>query len=106
VNVGQAKMSDFEEKIFDKLRAIQEERPDLIAAEIDVLDAYVLARSFCCGATTQAENRRVAPADSDYIMRWKEAKTAVGAYFAGSMRIHYADQRQMTRTFLRFSAAL
>jgi hypothetical protein len=45
-------MSDFEEKIFDKLLAIQEERPDLIAAEIDVLDAYGLARSFV------AERRR------------------------------------------------
>jgi len=52
VSVGQAKMSDFEEKIFDKLLAIQEERPDLIAAEIDVLDAYGLARSFV------AERRR------------------------------------------------
>ena len=52
MSVGQAKMSDFEEKIFDKLLAIQEERPDLIAAEIDVLDAYGLARSFV------AERRR------------------------------------------------
>jgi len=101
-----AKMSDFEEKIFDKLVAIQEERPDLIAPEIDVMDAYGLARSFRRGATTQAENQGVAPADIDYIMRWKEAKTAVAACFAGSMPIHYADQRQMTKTFLRFSLAL
>jgi len=77
-NGGRAKMSDFEENIFDKLLAIQEERPDLIAPEIDMLDAYGLARSFRRGATTQAENQGVAPADIDYIMRWKEAKTAVG----------------------------
>jgi hypothetical protein len=41
-----AKMSDFEEKIFDKLVVIQEERPDLIAPDIDVMEAYGLARSF------------------------------------------------------------
>jgi len=105
-NGAQLRMSDFEESVFNRLLEIQEERPDLIPQEFDVLEEYGLARSFRRGSTTEAKNQGVPEPEVDSIMRWKEGKDCTEAYFTGGMQAHYADQRQMAKTFLRFSQAL
>jgi hypothetical protein len=105
-NGAQLRMSDFEESIFDKFLEVQEKRPDLIPPEFDVLEEFGLARSFRRGSTTEAKNQAVDEDDIDFIMRWKDGKDTTEAYFSGSMQAHYADQRQMAKSFLRFSLAL
>ena len=106
-NGSQARMSDYQEVIFDKLLSIQQEHPNLIAPGIDILEDYGLARSFRRGATTQAQNKGVSEPDINWISRWgKEDKNGSTPYFQGNMRVHYSDQKQMAATFLRFSRAL
>ena len=99
-------MSDFKESVFDRLLEIQEERPDLIPQEFDVLEEYGLARSFRRGSTTEAKNQGVPEPEVDSIRRRKEGKDCTEAYFTGGMQAHYADQRQMAKTSVRFSQAL
>ena len=104
----QARMSDYEEVIFSKLEEIQA-NTSLIDKEINIREEFGLARSFRRGSTTEAQNKQVAQSDIDWIARWNSKKAGVDErtpYFQGEMRIHYADQKQMTVTLLRFSQAL
>jgi hypothetical protein len=102
----QLKMRHFEERVFEKLLDIQSDCPHLIPGELDVYEAFGLARSFRRGATTRAQNCGVSQPDIDWINRWRSSEGADDAYFSGDMRVHYSDTRQMTQTFLRFSLAL
>jgi hypothetical protein len=47
-------MSEFSEEFFELLLEIQKDRPDLIASDIDVFEAFGMARSARRGATTRA----------------------------------------------------
>ena len=102
----QLRMNHFEDRIFEKLVDIQAEMPHLIPADMDVYEAFGLARSFRRGATTRAQNRGVSQPDIDWINRWRTGEGGNDAYFSGDMRVHYSDTRQMVQTFLRFSLAL
>ena len=105
-NGEQLRMHQFEDRIFGKLVDIQADSPHLIPAEMDVYEAFGLARSFRRGATTRAQNCGVPGPDIDWINRWRTGEGGDDAYFSGDMRVHYSDTRQMVQTFLRFSLAL
>jgi hypothetical protein len=64
------KMSDFTETLFAALLDIQGERDDLIAGDIDVLDAYGLAKSLRRGATTCAQAAQVPQDVIDWVNCW------------------------------------
>eukprot|EP00978_Attheya_sp_CCMP212_P000174 scaffold305_cov60-Attheya_sp.AAC.7 len=84
----QMKMSNFEDRIFDILLDIQEDKPNevqLLKQRIEeLLDTSLI----------------------DYFNRWKERKGSATPYFQGNMRVHYSDQRMMAEKFIRFSLPL
>jgi hypothetical protein len=96
-------MSDFSETFFATLLDIQGERDDLIAGGIDVLDAYGLARSLHCGATTRDQAAQVPQDVIDWVNRWNIGKDDV---VHGPMQVVYSERKQMMETFLAFSLAL
>ena len=101
-------MSDYEDCIFTMLENIQEETK-LIDKEVDIRDAYGMARSFRRGSVARAQNMEVSSSDVEWIARWNSGdgtKDGATPYFQGDMRVHYSDQKQMAKTFLRFSQAL
>jgi hypothetical protein len=97
------KMSDFSEIFFATLLDIQGERDDLIAGDIDVLDAYGLARSLRHGATTCAQAEQVPQYIIDWVNCWN-----IGEDFVvhRPMRVVYSERKQMMETFLKFLHAL
>jgi hypothetical protein len=99
----QMKMSDFSETFFASLLDIQGERDDLIAGDIDVLDAYGLARSLRRGATTRAQLAQVPQYVIDWVNHWNIGEDDV---VHGPMRVVYSERKQMMETFLAFSLAL
>jgi hypothetical protein len=98
------KMRDFAEEVFRQLGEIQR-TTELIPKELDVYEAYGLARSFRRGATTQATNKGVKDSDINWANRWK-AGTQSQTKTSGDMRERYADEQLMLESFLRFSSAL
>ena len=63
-------MSHFSDFFFGTLLEIQEERPDLISADMNVLEDFGLARSARRGATTRAKEAGVDKDDIDWMNRW------------------------------------
>jgi hypothetical protein len=65
----QMKMSDLSETLFATLLDTQGKRDDLIAGDIDVLDAYGLDISLRRGATTHAQAAHVLQDVIDWVNR-------------------------------------
>jgi hypothetical protein len=97
------KMSDFSETFFATLLDIQGERDDLIAGDIDVLDAYGLDRSLRRGATTRAQAEQVPQDVIDWVNRWNIGEDD---FVHGPMWVVYLERKQMMETFLAVSLAL
>jgi hypothetical protein len=53
------RMSKFSEEFFELLLEIQKDRPDLIASDIDVLEAFGMSRSARRGATLLQGHKRL-----------------------------------------------
>lgn len=73
-----ARSTDYEELMHDVLRQVQDERPDLIPPDMDVIDVYGISRSLRQGSNTTAINNKVSPGDQDAINRWATVEAAQG----------------------------
>ena len=97
------RMTDFNNQFYDALLEIQMRSPNLIPADLDVLDAYFLARSFWRGATTRAQLAGVSGPIIDWVNRWGTGQEIL---VKGPMRIIYSERKLMLDHFLTFSRAL
>jgi hypothetical protein len=98
---------DYEDLFIQVLLEIQEERPDLIPATIDVTD-HGLSRSWRRSSTSAALARGVDAKDIDFMNRWRTVENARGrrAVFQ-AMRDHYGDVRLTALDMsLRYTSAL
>jgi hypothetical protein len=98
---------DYEDLFIEVLSEIQEERPDLIPATIDVTD-HGLSRSWWRSSTSAALARGVDAKDIDFMNRWHTVESARGrrAVFQ-AMRDHYGDVRLTSLDMsLRYTSAL
>jgi hypothetical protein len=85
----QMSISELSEEFFELLLEIKKYRPDLIASDIDVLEAFGIARSVIRGATTRAN---ISQDIIDWTDRWN-----IGEHYVmhGPMRVVYSEQNQM-----------
>jgi hypothetical protein len=100
-------MSDFNVLIFEKLFEIQGERPDLIPPKLAVTEVIVLARSFRCGAVSQAGNQGLAAADINWMNQWRsklEGGKKKGKL--GTMKTMYSAERIVMHPYLKFPGGL
>jgi hypothetical protein len=63
------RMSEFSGKFFELLLEIQKDRPDLIYSDIDVFEAFGMARSVRRGATTMTQAAYVSHDIIDWMNR-------------------------------------
>jgi hypothetical protein len=96
----------YEREILERFQNIQEQRPDLIPREVNVLEEYGLSRSFRRGATSEARARWVKAEDVDLSNRWRNFESAKGHRPRLAMRDHYSDIRLLIPALLRFSEGL
>jgi hypothetical protein len=85
---------------------VQENFPELIGPEVDVVEAYGIFRSLRRGSLSQARNMNVSGPDVDLINRWRQVDNARGSKPAMVMRDHYSEIEQMLPSLLRYSKAL
>jgi hypothetical protein len=86
----------YESHFFEVLMEIQERRPDLIPASVDVVEDYGIGHSFHRGSDSEAIARGVDSSDIDAMNRWRIVERARGHHpVFSSMREHYADIRTM-----------
>jgi hypothetical protein len=100
---GKKRMTEFNDTFYDALLDIQARRPDMLDPDLDVLDAYFLARSFRRGATTRAQVAGVSEETVEWINRWGTGQEIL---VKGPMRIIYSERKLMLDHFLSFSRAL
>ena len=100
------RMKNFEDIVFNILLEIQDERPDLIPTQVEVVVDYGLARSFRRGCSTRVQNKKVGIDLQNYFFRWTDKPGKDQPYFQGGMMVHYADQKNMVEQFLRFSQVI
>ena len=97
----------YESYMHSLLKRVQEKRPDLIPAIIDVEDAYGISRSGRRGGTTNAQNApnsECGKEDIERNNRWRKLDRA-GTRQAGMSMIQlYTDTLQSLESELRFSA--
>jgi hypothetical protein len=96
----------YETVFHDLLREIQEDRPDLISAEVEVGEVYGFYRSLRRGVTTWARECGVSEGDIDLINRWRKIEEARGRKPGLSIRDHYTEVVQLKSSKLRFSRAI
>ena len=102
----QAKQSDYEGIFFEGLRRIQEDRPDLIGADVNVEEDYALSRSLRRTSTTQARNEQISDKIVEENNRWRKAERAKGRMPSLPMRLAYADVKLSLKTRLEYSSRL
>jgi len=103
---GACKYGWLEREILERFQVVQQKHPDIIPADVQVLEDYGISRSFRCRATSEARARRVKPADIDIANRWRSFQDAKGHRPRLAMRDHYLDIRLTIPALLRFSESL
>jgi hypothetical protein len=96
----------YEREILDRFLRIQLQDPDIIPAEVQVLEEYGLSRSFRRGATSEARARGIDPTDIDLTNRWRTFEEAKGRRPRMTMRDHYSDIRLLVPALIKFSEGL
>jgi hypothetical protein len=96
----------YEREILERLHGIQQNWPDLIPEDVQVLEEYGLSRSFRRGATSEARARGIDRDDIDLTNRWRTFEGAKGKRPRMAMRDHYSDIRLLIPALIRFSEGL
>jgi len=103
---GTVQYAWYERELLERFQAIQHSHPDIIPADVQVLEEYGISRSFRRGATSAAHARGIDPADVDAANRWRSFEGAKGHRPRLAMRDHYSDIRLIIPALLRFSEQL
>jgi hypothetical protein len=90
----------------DRLKRVQDMRPDLIPSEVDCYEHFGISRSFRRGATSTARARGVDKDIVDLTNRWRQFEHAKGKHPRLSMQDHYSDIRIVVPELIKFSQAL
>ena len=78
VRTGEVRVDWFEREILDHFQSVQQRRPDVIPADVQVLEEYGMSRSFRRVATSEVRARGTDKDDTDLANRWRTFKGAKG----------------------------
>ena len=88
------------------LASIQDESPNIIPSDINVVERYSIYRSFRRGATTRAKEMKVPTDIIEMNNRWRKVERQQGSLPRLPMTQLYMEITQVIDTKLRFSRAL
>jgi len=100
---GAIGMEWYEREILERFQTVQQQRPDIIPPDVQVLEEYGLSRSFRRGATSEARARGTDKDDVDLTNRWRTFEGAKGKRPRLAMRDHYSNIRLLIPALIRFS---
>ena len=103
---GKLKSSVFEPRLFQRLITVQNTRPDLIGAGVDIEEQYGVSRSFRRGATSRAADMLLPPDITNANNRWRTVEQSGARQTSMTMKDHYTDVRLALNLLLQFSAAM
>jgi len=103
---GEVQVDWYEREILEHIQSIQQRRPDIVPADIQVLEEYGLSRSFRRGDTSEARTRGADKDDVDLTNRWRTFEGAKEKRPRMAMRDHYSDIRLLIPALSRFSENL
>jgi hypothetical protein len=103
---GSCRYGWYEREILERFQVVQQKGPDIVPADVQVLEDYGISRSFRRGATSEARARGVKPADIDMANRWRAFESAKGHCPRLAIRDHYSDIRLTIPALFRFSEGL
>ena len=99
--------SDMAEIFYRRLGYVQYFRPDLLARDVDIEEAYGISRSFRRGSTSRATDRGVPPEITDANNRWRKIERAKSMKASSlSMQEQYTDVNLTLNQLLRYSAEM
>jgi len=102
-----ARISDWEGPVLDRIKDIQNRRPDLIDSNLDIYDEYGLSRSFRRGSNTHVRNV-LGPRDGqlvvDFNNRWRKFEQAKGRMPGLGMSDYYTEVDQALPRSTQYSA--
>ncbi len=99
-----ASSKDYEFDILSRLQDNQSQNPNLIPADVNVLEEYGISYSFCRGSTSEARSRGVDNRDVKMVNRWRDFENAKRPRM--SMQDHYSDIRILIPLLIKYSIAL
>mmetsp|Transcript_28257 Transcript_28257/g.83229 ORF Transcript_28257/g.83229 Transcript_28257/m.83229 type:complete len:84 (-) Transcript_28257:571-822(-) len=70
-NNNRARMADYRDELFAKIKELQKQRPDLIPAHDQVRAKFGTARSLRRGAVVEARNQKVSKKEVEAMNRWE-----------------------------------
>jgi hypothetical protein len=106
VTGARLKQSSFEPGFFRRLSQVQDSRPDLLGAGVDVEDQYGISRSFRRGATSRAADLALSDKIVNANNRWRSVDEAGSKKPSMTIRDHYTDIRLTINLQLQFSLAM
>ena len=106
VTGGRLKQRSFEPGFFRRLSQVQDSRPDLLGAGVDIEDQYGISRSFRRGATSRAADLALSDKIVNANNRWRSVDEAGSKKPSMTIRDHYTDIRLTINLQLQFSLAM
>ena len=96
-------MYEFADSFFCMLLDIQQDQPDIIAPNVDVINDYGISGSERWGATTRAQADKVSEDVINWTNHWNIGEDDV---VHGPVCVVHSEFKQMLDTFLAFSLPL
>ena len=100
------KTSEIDAEFHSQLELIQEKRPDLIAANIDVREDYSVFLSLRRGYTSRVGELGLPDPIVDLHNRWRKVESGGGTIFSSNMRANYTELRLTRKVRLKYTVDL
>jgi len=104
--VKQCAMGNLNPAFHALLKRVQDRRPNVIPADVDVEAEYDIARSERRGVTAHAQNQCIPKEVIEANNRWRKHEKARGMRPGMCMMEHYSDAKASVKMLIRFSQGL
>ena len=98
--------STYDPEFVERLKEVQDARPDLFPKGVNISDAYSIRRSLRRGSTSEAQNRMIPVEIVETNNRWRRVERAGHRAPSLPIRKHYMQIQLMLPTLIRYSRML
>ena len=98
--------SEFDAEFVERVKEVQDTRPNLFPHGVNINDSYSLRRSPRRGSTSEAQNRNIPGEVVDMNNRWRKVERAGAKAPNMTMRQHYTEIELMLPTLIKYSLML
>jgi len=98
--------SDYDAEFVERVKEVQDTRPNLFPHGVNISDSYSLRRSPRRGSTSEAQNRNVPTEIVEMNNRWRKVEKAGTRAPSMTMRQHYMEIELMLPTLIKYSLKL